>query len=292
MNNQYLSISVFYRQSNWHKLIINFIRPVVAAAYANKIIHSFHIYLGTDKGEHVKLFFICMNHSEQFKTQLSSDLETYLSNNVSYTEPIHYPLSYFFMNYPNNSFIINNAIKNPYGNNESIQAIRAYITFAIVNVLGNDEITIESLYTFIIYLHLGFIHAVWPDIQEAAINMATLNKIAGLTSPEPNNIETKYEQTITQVFDLNKDLLYEIIAEIWNDCYSNSELLWMIEWNAICKLTFNTFNLRKSFDLINELTYEQTGFTKNNQLLLPSLELISNALKYHIDVNKPGSEMH
>jgi|GEM_PF-4740083 len=280
------TVTIFYNQSEWHKLIRKFIEPLHNKAIETELFEFLHIYLGTYKGDHVEVRFNYSDDDGNLILKFSTDLTLFLSQNQSFTIPTSYPLSGFFMDFPNNTFILNkNSIdfSEKFNKNE-LQIVRAKITSFILKVLASNDIDVETLFTFVIYLQLGFIKTSFPSVHEAYLNMSNLADSFFLKGDIKSDLVAdmltkEYSDPIKKLFEDNKTMLKEIIDEIWYSNYIDPAMSWMKEWEACCKLILGVYDFQQSFIAISEAIYQQIGASKNTSQINVSIQMISESLK-------------
>ncbi len=151
--------------------------------------------------------------------------------------------------------------------------ISQYISQAFSGALGEDEIEVENIYMFLIYIHFGAIKSVYPSISKArneAIGLLNyLSKYADIPNEENEDIKL--------LFESNKDTLLEIIEDIWNmdDC-ENHELKWLEVWIAHCRYFFKETNFYESFTYLHKAAHIQ-ALSRSKNLPHISITLIVNS---------------
>lgn len=275
-------VSIYYNRSSCHDLITNVIKPFIRQEQGN--LETYFIYLGTSQGDHLTFAAKPMDNNN-FQQRFSILIEQFLLASPSASKVIEYPLQSFFMDYPNNSFLFNkNKLIGHSQNNIVSDLIKHQISKSIIDVFGNEEIDNESIYTFIIYMQLGIIRAANSTIKQAhASSIHIKNYLENQEDLEKNEMEIEtieYDhEDFKLLFDSNKEMLVEIIEQIWTDTNYSSELTWLETWVLNCKQSINEFGVAQSFVTLSELICEHVGL---NGKKLPHLssKLVLNSFNH------------
>lgn len=270
-------ISIFYNRSSWHDLITNVIKPFIQQE--QNILKTYYIYLSSNQGDHITFAAKPQDNNDKFQQRFSILIERFLLANPSETKAIKYPLQSFFMDYPNNSFCFNkDKLLVQSSNNRGSKLIQQQVSKAIIDSLGNEEIELDDIYTFITYMQLGIIKAAHSDIKSAYCSVKKLIDYCHDLGTSFENATGADDRTnIELLLDSNKNVLSEIIEDIWNEDNHNSEIEWLEEWIAVCKEHLTESGFNHSFIHINRVIYEHTGLKGSSHII--SLRLILYAFK-------------
>ncbi len=276
-------VSIYYNRSSWHDLITNVIQPFIRQEQDN--LEAYYFYFGTSQGDHVTFAARPQDNTDNFQKRFSILLEQFLLSRPSASKVISYPLQSFFMDYPNNSFHFNKNKLIAYSENTIVSdLIKHHISKSIIDAFGSEEVDNESIYTFIIYMQLGIIRAANSTFKQALESSIQIeNYLKNQEVWENNEIEREtieYDQEdFKLLFDNNKEMLVEIIGQIWAETNYSSELSWLETWEFNCKQSINEFGFERSFVLLTELICEHLGLN-GKKLPYLSSKLILNSFKH------------
>ena len=258
-------LTIFYDHRSLGGLITHCIKPFINKSLDEGTLLKYYIYIGTLTGDHITVSF----KPHYLEKKLSIEAERYLCINPSQKHDLHISDNGLF-EYPSNSVWFN--IDHPYffiDNKNSID-IDQQISYLIIDALGNVEIDLEAIYTFVIYMQLGIIKAAYPVINDAYKGVEVLLEHLNFLQNSSNTSEKN-----NSLFDTNEEILKEIIKEIW---YENSlEVVWLNIWISTCEKVLTREKFDHAFVLLSEIIYEHTGLNKKNmvdlsrQMLLVSI---------------------
>ncbi|RYY36116.1 MAG: hypothetical protein EOP46_07635 [Sphingobacteriaceae bacterium] len=283
LNPQWVRGSIFYDREQWGKLLGEAIFPFIDSE--KELINTYYVHLEVSPRDHIKL---TMKSTEPGNTELESRfldyMDQYLLDNPS--EAVHTQHNF----YPNNTAWVNQYNESDFylaDDERGFDYIREKIADAL-RQLAVDTIDTSSMYTFIFYLQLGLLKANYTDVNQlkAEIDLITTSLKAQYKDPS-KFINATTNKVGKQFFTSNKEILIEIIDDIWGELHYNPDLQWLGEWIEACKYFIKDANFTASFILISRLVYDSLGLM-NNKLLPLSLQIITSAFnekaKYQISI--------
>jgi hypothetical protein len=283
MNNRFnestIIASIFYNRSLWHLLLKDAIESFINKR--NDIIKSFRLFVCTHQGDHITIIIEPVRISQllQLEKDFLSNINNYITQHQSITNLLEYPLPSFFMDYPNNSVWLD-IDKHLVLSEEPQKIAQEQISEAIIGAFEEIEFSIENTYTFLIYMQLSIIRAIFIDIKEAhEKSIELLNSLAKQEKVKENNEITidkgyNYEE-IKLSIENNEEALLEIIKDIWSTNYG-LELKWLATWISYCKSIVNKSNFELFFINLTDLIYDHVGL-RNTNLAFLSTKIILNS---------------
>jgi hypothetical protein len=267
--------SIFYNQIAWHELLSGFICPYIQQSQ-NNILH-WHLSLSTYRGEHVTLVIEPKQENVQFEEDFKKKADDFLANFPSPMKAIAYPLDGLFMDYHSNTVEYNIEVLYSTANNPSLLiTIKQQLSEIILQALGGQEIDIESIFSFIVYLQLGIIKSGFTSTKTARVN--TLKLVLHLTTQDGGDSNYKASdeeiQRFIDLFEYNKEIFTEIVEDIWNKEKYEAELNWMEQWENACKEYFQTSEFHIAFMLLSQVVYQQVGLNGDKILLNASKQIL------------------
>ncbi|MGB4774940.1 MAG: hypothetical protein WBP45_07210 [Daejeonella sp.] len=245
------------------------------------IISEFYLYLNKYQGDHIR---ISIKTSEKFNNDFSSawkfSIEEYLFNEPSNTLPIQYPLTIFFLDFPNN-VILDNLYK-PYPlvnellNELDLQSVRKNISEMIIKELSKEIIDAGALFSFCIYLQLDLIKAV--NFNKKKILTEVEDIITHLCRDLPTEQLIIIDKMVVTLYNKNRSVLKEIFAEVWNDDSSNEQNHWLMDWSKLCTgILKNGYPTPNLYETISSIIYKHLYLNSRLELILSS-KLIYNLI--------------
>lgn len=268
-----MTVSVFYNQEQWQELMANMIKPFIESERGD-LMH-WYVSLNTSRGEHITVAFDPENSTSKAKfLPLAS---SYLSLSPSAIKEISYPLDGLFMDYPNNSIQLDIDMHINQGD-KSIASLRRKFSEILLVIGSSWEMDMESIFTFIVYLQLGIIKAGYDNSKRARMAglklLLFLNTQDGGGATDETMTENPNNMPFIRIFDINKNLIGEIIEDIWSGREQDQELQWMEEWEAACHPFFADREFHQAFVLLSRVCYEQLGLYGGNIQNLASRQLL------------------
>lgn len=283
ISNSTSTVSIYYDQTAWHYLILHFIRPFLNEERDSGRLKTYGLYLGNMRGDHIRLVINVTEDKIAFEERLTGLLQHFLTTNPSVkTKEQQYPIKGFFMDYRNNSFWFDKYSSVFVLDAPEAENINERVSKCIIEALGSQEIEREMIYTFMIYMQLGAIKAAYPDIKIAGSKMPAL--INSLEEPDKLNEDTEtfgdstaYGQELAHLFENNKNILVEILGDVWNENGYGEEIEWIDGWVEICRLFIGQADFHGCYVSLSTIIYRHLGFAIDPYLLSLSSELILNA---------------
>ncbi|MDB5119778.1 MAG: hypothetical protein JWN56_996 [Sphingobacteriales bacterium] len=255
-------VSIFYNQESWHELMTMLIKPFIEREQSS--FKHWSIYLSTNRGEHITILIepkksSNKTHEERFLAQA----ELFLTESPSAIKVIEYPLTSVFQDFASNSIELNvdNLLVNSTGDDRLILA-KQQLSEIIIDVLADQEIDIESIFTFLIYLQLGIIKAGFTNTKRARVN--TLKLLLFLNTQENNSGDLdaptiQENQQFVELFEYNKNTFVEIVEDIWNKDKYDDDLEWMKKWESISTSFLNETDFHQVFISLSKIAYDHLG---------------------------------
>jgi len=281
-NHSNITVSIFYSRSAWHDLIASAIKPFIYNEQNKNTDMTYYIYLCTNQGEHVTVV-LQRDKENKLEQKFIKYIEKFISKNKSTTKAIEYPLPGFFMDYPNNSVWADIDNLYTFSPIECPSNIRYNLSQILIDALGDSEIETETIYTFLIYMQLGIIKSAYPAIKTARNGAIILLKYLSENEYIKQEVtiesqEYDYED-IKLSFENNKEILLEIIDDIWNAEGYQAELKWVELWVNSCRQIFKNSDLNKSFIYLNDLVHDHIGLGNKNLPGLSSKLILSSFIQ-------------
>lgn len=261
-----VTISVFYHRESWHKLICDFFEPLLSEHKYIGNISDYFISLSTHQGDHIDVLIKKLSKEHGVIDRIMQSINQFLIEYPSSNPEIKYPTDFFFKNYDNNSCWLN------VFNLPNLSRIQHVLCVAISGLLttevGNEIITVETLYIFTLYLQLSALNCFAPSMPVA-------KKMISILLPR------------IPVNQLNADLfgeieisnITEVITDIWADDSSN--VSWLNSWKLLLQKQITNFNYVKFSEITTSICIV-TGFSQD--LLMNSLYLFNKAFIYQKDI--------
>ncbi|MBB6503022.1 hypothetical protein [Pedobacter cryoconitis] len=270
-------ISIFYNSANWHVLLELLIKPFLNQ---NHLIKSFHIYLSTFRGDHIKLVIISLSNKTNIEETLSDLVRGFLLSHPSQEINIIYPLPGFFLNYSNNSFIIEQKLFNSYPVEitEYGYDMRCEISKALAKVFGSEIIDIDEIFTFITYMQIAIIKSMYEDLNIAKIKIKSLiNYLIDnnrMINHSVEGINITENLSYRDIFLYNQQDLSEIIKDVWDENEYDNSLKWIIDWEESCRSLISENDINNKFMQLTRLIYEHVGYQPEEDFK-QSLQILS-----------------
>ncbi len=249
------------------------IKPFVLIDEKNSI-ERWCIYLSDTQGDHITL--AVKSSDMQLEKKFSSFITKFLETNPSEKETAVYPLQNFFMDYPNNSIVFDKekSFGDTFYHKEGIA--EQEISKSIIEAFSDDLINTESAFAFFIYMQLGIVKAVFPDIRLIPKD----DILQGLKFGDENEFRLadgmKLDQRgFIELIETNKDIMPEIMHDIWAE-NKNPELEWLYNWIRTCKSVIGRDNFKRKFIELSHLICSQLGLNKDALIPL-SCQMISRS---------------
>jgi hypothetical protein len=270
-----MKVSIFYNQEQWHELLAKVINPFIETERGE--LTYWYISLDTNRGEHITVALDPENkNADVIKNKFLTQAGSYLSNSPSAINEVNYPLDGIFMDYPNNSIELD--IDTPINlADKSIIAVRRQFSEILLEVGSSRVMDMESIFTFIIYLQLGIMKAGHSNSKRA--RMASLKLLLFLNTNEggavdANITEASNDIPFIQIFEGNKDLIGEIVEDIWSGREQDADLKWMENWELICRQFIAGKEFHEAFVLLSRICYEHLGLYGGNTQNIASRQLL------------------
>lgn len=290
-----VNVCIFYDRLCWHNLISGFIKPFIQKEREAGRLKSYNLSLSTERGDHFKLGVSCVEDSAVVEGKVVEVLQAFLTNHPSQriTKAAHQGKG-FFMDHYNNSFWFDKYAAG-FITLPGLTAIKEQISAAIIAALGNEEIGQEIIYSFIIYMQLGCIKAAYPDLQDACTHIQEvinhlenqeLGELEGAIkedSLERHSDSSEHGQELLNLFEDNKEVLVEILEDIWNENGYTDELKWMEAWVSSCRSFLGDSDFKQSYILLNHHIYQHLGIMMDKEILSISSVLLLNAFDQSVE---------
>jgi len=283
---------VFYNKISWDFLIANAIEPFLCHEKDN--IKTFYLQFCNEPITNIKITIKPSIDGEKMnlENRFLDYMDEFLLNNPSESQNLGYRF------YPNNSAWVDQFdddvfyVKNDVYVN--LDVMRNEISRAMI-IFKEHEINNESIYTFVLYMQLAIIRAIFPSADKVKVGIDDIieflksdkyvesvskkfdllqNRVVRIK--KPNDLSAKNnEKMLNQMFRHNADILSEIIEEVWS-VNEVSDLIWLNDWVTCCAESYNSLHFGEFFVIASRLIYEHVGL-ENKKLLPLSTKLIMNA---------------
>jgi len=150
----------------------------------------------------------------------------------------------------------------------------------MIAAFKNYEIDMESIYTLLIYLQLGIIRSAFSDITTAYEKFRIIAK----SLVEQETLEKEPDQSVLinqftenqgqSSLEYNKDVLNEILTDIWDRDNRTSEIKWMEQWEYHCRKLLDHLEFDYIFKFLSELIFEHLGISNEENRFKLSVNLI------------------
>lgn len=277
------AISIFYNQNEWHILINEFIKPSLKKLLDDQVIETYALFLDRDKGAHIKV--ILKPTSSDFNDEIfTGKLGIFLESRPSETVFLEFPLTSLFLDFENNSFYRDWYTADKLQKESLMLPVKGWIQHeiskAIANVAEADDLSMATIYTFIVYMQLGILRASFPALADALQEVKKLAHTFPGRFEDDDEIEDntlEYERGFNLLFEHNADLLDEIVFEIWFADTAKS-LPWLFEWQNACQEIAAQMRFNEQYFIIASVIFKQVGLPSNAILTNATLKLIDKAL--------------
>ena len=277
--------SIYYGRANWQNLL-RFIHPYLLKAKRYGILDDYYVQFSRHRGDHIRL--ITKSSTEQGYTNsqgiLYKVISKFIHNNPSENKAQIFPVKGFFMDYPNNSVWINhNRVHNQENAAQSKEQIgmQMQISAAFIAAFEQEEMTLENICTFVVYLQLGMLKAFNPTIQQASMAATELlnwEKKQSTSADDDRIDQTDAGDFFQQMLEENHSSLVDIILETWELEGLTNPLQWTKTWEKACGKFIGNSDYPNGFFDICGMIYGQINFISVLSLPLISLKLIAKIL--------------
>jgi hypothetical protein len=283
-NNSCIVIAIFYSQKQWHVLVRKLIKPLLKELLEKKLVERYYLFAEKKKGEHITIAVVPSLNKDISSNYLTSCINEFLHDYPSDTVTTIFPLKTFFMDFPNNSVYVNHLEEIDLQQELTLHPlkseIRHHVSKAITEVFAEEEISMETLYSFIVYMQLGLAKAVYPDAEQAINAMDKLRNGFPRSFKDENEEDDdpeEFEQSFKRLFEQNKELLNEITLEIWSK-EAEVSLPWLLEWERNCRQINPEISFEEHYFLFSSILYKHLGFPSNTMLTNSTLNLVCESL--------------
>ena len=269
---------VYYNRLCWHKLLNDLIRPFTINQLENTNIGHYYFEFGYSRGAHIKICLAQSMNASNLCDNLEIALNAFLKASPSKTEAISYPLTGFFMDYPNNSYKISIVLQTDDKCNLTESTVKSYLSKSVLSTFGMDVITQERIFRYMIYTVSALIKRHVSSITEAVSACLALTNHFRLISrkkrPQFNTQEALYKSEIDKLYKQNTLLMNEIIKDVWSGI--DPELNWLENLYEI----YDLVSLEKDNNpliRICETAYRLMGIDLEDKLIICQLQLLYRA---------------
>lgn len=260
IGNRQVVVSVFYNKALYHELINHAVAPFLQAEGSS--IKNCVIYLSSNQGEHISLSIEPTDDIEVFKLKVLRHFKEYLKNNQSVTAPVQYPLDDLFDIYPNNSIHFN-IEKLSISTDREVSNI---VSKAIINGLAVSEIDSDSIFSFLVCIHMGLLKVIYNSLARVYEGIDELN---GCIVSDVNPTEVyDYMRLYEDISIENNKFLEDISKEVWHFNVADCGLDWLKSWILECSSLLTHYNSPKRYIAISCLVFRHLGLDCKNLLPL------------------------
>lgn len=279
--------SVFYERRSWHRLLSEAIFP-----FLNKttyLIETYTMQLCIAPRDHIKIALRSASaQSAELEERFLEYMDIYLLSNPSETVEVGYKF------YPNNTAWTNQYNERDFylmTDKRDFSFIRKSIALSF-KMLSADVIDMSGAYSFILYMQLGIIRAIYSLDEVSEKIKGTITFLKTQYNDRSKFINATSEKAALRFLSANRRMLIKAAEDVWSDClYIDDELKWLKEWIEACvffiRNTNNDYN--EFFILISRLIYDSLGLA--NVKLLPMSLLIFTDIFNEIDKNRYHQEV-
>jgi hypothetical protein len=170
------------------------------------------------------------------------------------------------------------------------ETIRQYLSRAFVDAIGTNEAEAGDIYMFLVYVHFGAIKAIFPTISKAHKAAVAIKSYLDKQVDEKavGSALSYDEEDVKLLFEYSKDIIHEIIEDIWNTDSYTVEQKWLEIWMANCSSMFKVDDFNTAFLHVNKEAYLIADL---NYKSLPHLSP-SVILNYFIELSKRSLNRH
>ncbi|SEM79394.1 hypothetical protein SAMN05192574_101833 [Mucilaginibacter gossypiicola] len=262
-----VSVSVFYNQSLWHRLLRDMLSPYLKGY--DLIACRYSLFFSQERGDHVTIL-IESPKSWQTEADFSEKVKSYLAEYPGNEKEIQLPVRTFFMDYPTNTFLsdFENFADVSFVKKNDIR-IRESISLAMLGAFESDEVDLESICSFLICMLFGTIKAAFPQWDDVLLNISDLFKCLDefddSTSAHVNGRTVKVDQTeLTLFFSNNFQVVFQMIDMLWPKITANVDLDWLNVWISNIKSFIDIENPAASSISICQMLYVHLGINDHH----------------------------
>jgi hypothetical protein len=254
-----IAVSIFYSQIKWNELINKAIVPFLNTKYISRTLKFYSIYFSKNQGENILIILRFVDDNKKFIDFVTNYFKEYILINPSPNILLEYPLETFFINYPNNSIIIN-GVKIPHFPFEEAEI---GVTSALIS-LSKTNIGFEEILTLALYLQLGFIKAKYDNYYDAYKGVLEIEKYL-----EEENLfinENTYLSNDILIYDgfgENAAVIDQIILDVWMSKNGNDEFEWLNKWKIMSQNLLKRNEFPSTFIQINNQIFNHLGINCN-----------------------------
>lgn len=259
-NFKWIRVSVFYNSASWHFLIDSCIKPFIISMKKEKYIDQFFLHFSKTQGDHIRLSIKAPEHSiPQFLKLWDTQIAAFLKANPSpgSSNSVLYDL---YKPYPLQTELISET---------ELEKVRCLISDAIIMTLSTKPINQENTLMFCLNLQLGIIRAAFRDHNKAASELMSM--LTSLLSRFDPMQQAGIDHKTNALYHKNKEVLTEVVTEIYADGSKNQETDWLHSWVLNCA---NHINNRKPFQhlfiQLSTILHEHFDFIDLHELLINS----------------------
>jgi hypothetical protein len=277
-DNSIIKIFIFYDKSSWHTLLTGLIKSFLHQE--NIHIHNYSVYLSIYRGDHVIIVIEPVTNKQKLLHKFTLSATQFLKEKPSVCKKTKYPIKDFFMDYPTNTVFSD--IENPVLkeiNKKNIEDIEGHFSDTLISALSTEEIDVEVICTFLIYIQAGIIKALYPQINNAVKNIVELlQEIELYWIKSDEKTATEYHDALNyhSLFENNDSIILEIIDDVWK--VATPELDWLNKWVSVCQLYLHKNDFKDSFIFFSNIAFKHSGLV-NPVLPIVSANAIKRALK-------------
>ncbi len=264
-NHIWLSTSLFCNKFHWNDILFNGIKPFLDHITHKKQLSRYEIAFDYSGGDNIRL---ALGTQHKYAEELAKETDEYfkklfLQKDYPKQESVYFDS--IFMPFPVNS--IQYGLYKPVPVSESGNTLpyrfKKTISNMILNVLPDDTIDEEKILLFAFYLNIIYIKTLTKN-----------NYNIDLTSFYQQNFVKKgvsiTEDTLTETYEENKEILHEITADIFNpETLEDNQIFQFGDWIKLCEEDVTTgIHASKEYSAIHYTNYLRTFYLITRQLAI------------------------
>jgi hypothetical protein len=271
---KWLNCTVFYHQTEWHRLLGQCLLPVLNKLKEKQWINGFHIYFNTERGDSVQLAVIAYaQHSIHTLELIHATITYFLKEQPAAPGNESYLNQRFFKDFPTNEiryhlFTIETKDTTSMAA-EDLDVIHQAISEAILHALCADEVNNESLFAITTYLLLAVVKGDDSNLKaagEAISRFLTTGAKDGIAGEQetPENVVNHGNWTF--LYEENQETFCEILNEVWKETTRSEALYWLKGWEIKWQTIADKYTLEQALPVLLPELFKHLGLHYSAQV--------------------------
>jgi hypothetical protein len=233
----WLATSLFCSRSYWADLMVDGIKPFIQQRSNEGMLRSFLMEFNYQTGHNLRLMLRCdTKHAEALAGATDTYFKAFFASAgfLSETEPGLHLHGGLFLPFPHNSikYGLYRIEKKAFDFDNKRYHFRYGLSLLLLDAFCKESVHDESILVLAFYMNMCWIQVL---LAHDFNNPATLFEPYHV--PDTPNLEKLSDDTVEEMFEENKEMLFAIADEIGglNEPCSNGDLAWLKKWEHLCK---------------------------------------------------------